>query len=139
MEIKPKKLSFFDFLTSINEGSCGNNLFSDSTIEEKAYVPFMINRGLGYFNDTVLFANEMNRRSMATSRMQYDFLKNSIRPRKRFSKWFKAEESEDLELIKKAYGYSNEKAKQVLILFSSEQLAKLKTQMDVGGKCTKNK
>lgn len=133
-ESKPKKLSFFDCLNSINEGPRGRDLFADSTVEEKIYVPFMVNRGLSWFSDTVLLANEMNQRASIPIKAQYNFLRLSIRPRKRFSKWLKNEESEDLELIKRAYGYSSEKARQVLSLFSTSDLEALRLKHDVGGK-----
>ena len=134
METKSKKLSFFDCLNSINEGSRGKNLFDDPSVEEKVYVPFMVNRGLSWFNDTILLANEMNRRPTIPVKAQYNFLRLSIRPRKRFSKWLKNEESDDLELIKKSYGYSSEKARQVLSLFTPTALTELRQCHDVGGK-----
>ena len=134
METKSKKLSFFDCLNSINEGSRGKNLFDDPSVEEKVYVPFMVNRGLSWFSDTILLANEMNRRPTVPVKAQYNFLRLSIRPRKRFSKWLKNEESDDLELIKRAYGYSSEKARQVLSLFSSDSLKALRLSLDTGGK-----
>ena len=133
-ESKSKKLSFFDFLNSINEGSRGKDLFADPTTEEKAYVPFMCNRGLSWFSDTILLANEMNQRSTIPTRAQYEFLRNSIRPRKRFSKWLKNEPSDSIDLIKKAYGYSSEKARQVADLLSDDQLKAIARSLDTGGK-----
>jgi hypothetical protein len=133
-EPKPKKISFFDFLTSINEGARGKNLFDDESIEEKAYVPFMVNRGLSWFSDTILLANEMNRRPAIPNQAQYHFLRLSIRPRKRFSKWQKNEDSDAIDLIKKAYGFSSEKARQALPLFSPQKLKDLARAIDVGGR-----
>ena len=83
-------------------------------VAEKAYTPFLINRSLSYFNDTILFANEMNRYHHIDHRLQFDFFINIIRKKKRFSKWIKPQEIENLELIKESYGNSNEKAKSVL-------------------------
>lgn len=134
MEAKPKKLSFFDCLNSINEGSRGADLFKNPEMTEKIYVPFMVNRGLSYFADTILLANEMNRRASVPVQAQYNFLRMSIRPRKRFSKWLKNESSDDLDLIKRAYSFSSTKARQVLPLFSEESFAVLRTCMDTGGK-----
>ena len=143
-DIKEKKLSFFDFLGSINEGSRSKDLLADirhlsseavpPDSPEKAYVPFMVNRGLSYHQDTVLFANEMNMRAGIPSRMQYDFLRLAIRPRRRFSKWFKREDSEDLAIIKKACNFSSEKARQALPLFTKKELQKLYDRYDQGGK-----
>ena len=103
-------------------------------ITEKAYNPFLINRSLSYFPDTVLAANEMNRNHHIDNRLQFDFFINIIRKRKRFSKWFKPEEISDLETVKEYYGYSNEKARQVLTLLSTEQINEMKTKVAKGGR-----
>ena len=103
-------------------------------ITEKAYNPFLINRSLSYFPDTVLAANEMNRNHHIDNRLQFDFFINIIRKRKRFSKWFKPEEISDLETVKEYYGYSNEKARQVLTLLSTEQINELKNKVAKGGR-----
>ena len=103
-------------------------------ITEKAYNPFLINRSLSYFPDTVLAANEMNRNHHIDNRLQFDFFINIIRKRKRFSKWFKPEEISDLETVKKYYGYSNEKARQILTLLSTEQINELKHKVAKGGR-----
>jgi len=103
-------------------------------IAEKAYTPFLINRSLSYFNDTILFANEMNRYHHIDHRLQFDFFINIIRKKKRFSKWIKPQEIENLELIKEYYGYSNEKAKSVLSLLNNEQIEELKHRIYKGGK-----
>jgi len=107
-------------------------------IDEKEYVSFMINRGLSYFSDTVSYANIMNQYHHLDKRLQYDFLINIIRQRKRFSKWIKPETSEDIEVIMEYYGYSNEKARQALPLLSSEQLQQLRQKVDKGGRRTNN-
>ena len=106
-------------------------------ITEKAYNPFLINRSLSYFPDTVLAANEMNRNHHIDNRLQFDFFINIIRKRKRFSKWFKPEQISDLEIVKEYYGYSNEKARQVLPLLSSEQINVLRKKVSKGGRTTK--
>ena len=103
-------------------------------ITEKAYNPFLINRSLSYFPDTVLAANEMNRNHHIDNRLQFDFFINIIRKRKRFSKWFKPEQISDLENIKQYYGYSNDKARQVLPLLSTEQINELKNKVAKGGR-----
>ena len=103
-------------------------------IAEKAYSPYMVNRQLSYFPDTVLAANEMNRNHHIDNRLQFDFFINIIRRRKRFSKWFKPEQISDLDVVKKYYGYSNEKARQVLALLSTEQMNELKNKVAKGGR-----
>ena len=103
-------------------------------VAEKAYSSYMINRQLSYFPDTVLAANEMNRNHHLDNRLQFDFFINIVRKRKRFSKWFKPEHISDLDVVKKYYGYSNEKARQVHSLLSSDQIDILKKKVYRGGK-----
>ncbi len=125
------KLSPFDFLNSINDTKV--NLIVDGDTE-KEYNPFMVNRGLSYFPDTILIANEMNLAPHLDKKLQYDFLINMVRKRKRFSKWAKAETESDLEVVKEYYGYSNEKARQVLTILSPDQLEKIRTKVSKGGR-----
>ena len=121
----------FEYLNAINYTK--QNIMVDD-IAEKGYNSFMVNRGLSYFNDTVLMANEMNRYHQIDSRLAFDFLINIIRKKKRWSKWIKADEVANLELIKEYYGYSNEKAKSALTLMSNEQIEQLKLRIYKGGK-----
>ena len=121
----------FEYVNAINYTK--KNIMIDD-VAEKAYAPYMVNRQLSYFPDTVLAANEMNRNHHVDNRLQFDFFINIIRKRKRFSKWFKPEEISDLETVKKYYGYSNEKARQILTLLSTEQINELKHKVAKGGR-----
>ena len=121
----------FQYLNAINDTK--QNIMVDD-IAEKAYNSFMVNRGLSYFKDTVIFANEMNRNHHLDSRLQFDFLINIIRKRKRFSKWIKPDIASDVEVVKEYYGYSNEKARQVLTLLTTEQINELKKKVYKGGR-----
>lgn len=120
----------FDYVTAIN--STKKNLIVDD-ITEKAYLPFMTNRSLSYFSDTVAVANMMNQYHHLDSKLQFDFLINIVRKRKRFSKWIKPDVSEDLDAVKKFYGYSNEKAKVALSLLNPDQLEEIKKRISRGG------
>ena len=100
---------------------------------EKDYNAFMVNRGLSYFPDTVLYANEMNKFHHLDNRLQYSFLINIIRKRNRFSKWNKSIESENINAIKRYYDYSNEKARDVLPLLSNENLKTIRGRINHGG------
>jgi|TARA_R110000803_G_scaffold34404_6_gene75135 hypothetical protein len=102
--------------------------------DEKAYSPYMVNRSLSYFQDTVVLANEMNKYHHLDSRLQFSFLINIVRKRKRFSKWVKPELENDLESVKRYYGYSNEKARQVLSLLSPSQIKLIKEKVNKGGR-----
>jgi len=121
----------FEYANAINYTK--KNIMIDD-ITEKSYNPFMINRQLSYFPDTVLAANEMNRNHHLDNRLQFDFFINIIRKRKRFSKWFKPEQISDLDVVKKYYGYSNEKAHQVLTILTTDQINELKRKVMTGGR-----
>jgi len=121
----------FEYVNSINYSK--KNIM-DSPEKEKGYNPFMINRSLSYFNDTVILANEMNKYHHLDGRLQYSFLINIVRKRKRFSKWNKPQKHNDIEVVKQYYGYSNEKAEQVLPLLSQPQLLELRKKVNKGGR-----
>jgi hypothetical protein len=140
------KISPFQFIASINEGARGKDLMEGITVHtdsgldkdspDKQYVPFIVNRGLSFFQDTVLFANEMNRYPTLHPKQQYDFLRHAILPRKRFSKWPKKAEKESdiIAALYKLYGYSTHKAESVLPLLNNTERAKLLVRVDKGGK-----
>jgi len=121
----------FEYLTAINDTK--KDIMVDD-IAEKGYNAFMVNRGLSYFNDTVLFANEMNMKAHLDNRLQFDFLINIVRRRKRFSKWMKPETASDVEVVKEYYGYSNQKARQALTLLTPEQIIDIKKKVYKGGR-----
>ena len=120
----------FDYVTSISHSKA--DLMTDE-LEEKSYPAFLVNKGLSYFTDTILYANEMNQRGQLDNRLQYSYLLNSIRPAKRFAKWVKREDSNDLDAVKEYYGYSNEKASHALSILSSDELSMIKEQLQRGG------
>ena len=124
-------MNHFDYLSSINDNK--KNIMIDD-LAEKDYNSFMVNRGLSYFYDTALLANEMNQRAHVDSKMQYDFLRTVIRKKKRFSKWGKAEKLKDVDAIKQYYGYSREKAFQVLSLLTPDQLNHIHLKLSKGGR-----
>ena len=125
-------MSPFDYLNSINLTK--KNLITDKE-SEKEYVPFIVNRGLGYFQDTVLLANEMNYNCHLDNKMQYDFLRSTINKRKRFSKWLKEDEtnSEKIKIICDYFGYSRSLAKHVIDLFDSNSYKVMKKRLNKGG------
>lgn len=121
----------FDYVNAICDTKV--NLIVDEATE-KAYNPFMINRTLSYHYDTVLLANEMNQRAHLDKKLQNDFLINTVRKKRRFAKWAKPISSDDLEVVKEYYGYSNEKARQVLPLLNDAQMGQLRQRIFKGGK-----
>ena len=129
-EYKAPAISPFDFVNAINFNK--NDLIVDDW-SEKQYVPYIVNKALSYGADTVIPANEMNSRPHLDKKLQFQFLLNNIRPKKRYNKWIKAEKIESIEVIKQYYGYSNEKARQVIPLLDQSKIDYLKQKLEKGG------
>lgn len=119
---------FKDILPSILQTK--KNVLED----DKGYAAFVVNRALSFHYDCVLQANQMNQFPSLPGTMQYHFLLNSIRGYKRpFRKWEKRETIENLEAVKEYYNYSNEKAKEALVLLDATQIETIKRKIDKGG------
>ena len=100
----------------------------------KKYPPYIINRCISPFPDTIQLVNEINQLHHLDKKLQYDFLINSLRTRKRYTPWMKAKKLENLEYVKEYYGYNNEKAKSALDILNDEQISAIKTRLNKGGK-----
>ncbi len=124
-------ISPFDFINAIQYSK--DKLIVDDW-SEKQYNPYIVNKGLSYGHDTIIPANEMNSRPHLPKNLQFSFLINIIRPKKRFNKWIKAEKIEALEVIKEYYGYSTDKARQVLPLLNDDQLETIRIRLNKGGR-----
>ena len=125
----------FDYVNTIT--STKKNLMRDTEndlLAEKEYNPFLTNRALSYHHDTVAIANEMNSRSDLPKLLQYEFLLNTVRPKKRYAKWDKKEDHGDLAAIKEYFGYSDNKALQALTVLSHDQIHEIKRRLEKGGK-----
>ena len=120
-----------DWLNSINHTK--KNLIDEDPSIEKEYSPYIVNRCFSGHLDAVLFANEMNKYNFLPKKMQYDFFINILRTKKRFSPWIKKDKIKDLEYVKRYYGYSNEKALQVLKILTKQQLNFIKSKFEIGG------
>ena len=126
-----------DYLKAINETK-EPLLDSDDKTWEKKFPPFVINRCLSMFYDTIMHSNEMNGLHFLPKRMQFHYLINSIRKKKRFGgKWLSQSKLKNLDVVKEYYGYSNNKAKEILNLLSEGQIEELKMSLTKGGR--KNK
>ena len=120
----------FEFIKSIN---ANKNIMKNDVLAEKEYIPFLVNRGLSFFQDTILQVNEMNRCHYLDKKLQFDYLLNNIRPRNRWSKWLKPSKIENLEIVKTYFGFGNEKAKDALEVLSDTQIEEIKTLFTEGG------
>ena len=121
----------FDYVKAIN--TTKKDIMVDD-IAEAEYQPFIVNRSLSYYPDTVLYANEMNQRHHLPARLQFDFFINIIKKRNRFSKWFKPTEIQSIDIVKEYYGYSDEKAKSILSLLNNKQIEDLRKRIYKGGR-----
>ena len=99
----------------------------------KKYPAFIVNKMLSAFSDTIMLVNEMNRNHFLEKDMQFQFLLNSIRSKKRFSPFLRASKLKDIECVKEYYGYSNDKAKSALDILTKEQLILIKEKLFKGG------
>jgi hypothetical protein len=124
----------FDYIESINHSK--KNLLEIAEhpdFEETKYSPWIVNKGLSYFPDTIGYANFINSNYHLDNKLQYNFLINIVSPKKRYAKWAKKQESGDIDIVKKVYGYSQKKAEVALSLLSDDQLATLKKEQQTGG------
>jgi hypothetical protein len=131
IDTKKPRVSPWDIINAINAHQTDLvNEDNETQCKKEAYYVF---RALSMGADTVIYANEMNARSHLDFQLQFDFLINTIRPRKRYNKWLKAEPVEVLDLIQEYYGYSITKARQVLPLLNADQLRYIKERLNKGG------
>ena len=107
---------------------------ANDDLAEKGYKPYLTNRSLSYHQDSILYANEMNMRPTAEYKWQYEFLLNSLRKRKRFSKWKKQDPNASVDMIMEYYGYGRSKAEEALRVLTDDQLAMIEVALDRGGK-----
>ena len=121
-----------EILASVNNTK--EHLYADDPDRVKSYPPYIINRCLSGHVDSILFANAMNLNQHLDKRLQYDFLLNTLRKRKRFTPWLKKEQVDDLDLVKNHYDYSNEKAKIALSLLTKAQIEYIRNKHEKGGR-----
>ena len=123
-----------DYLNAINHSKV-NLMETGDEVWQKKYPAYIINRCLSMFWDTLPEANEMNGYHFLSNKVQFDFLLNSIRKKKRFGgRWLKQAKLKNLEYVKEYYGYSNEKAKDALNILTEEQVELIKNTLSKGGR-----
>ena len=122
-----------DYLKAINQTK-ENLLDTEDEEWEKRYPPYIVNKCLAPFTDTILLVNELNQHHQLDKKLQFDYLLNSLRPRNRFAPWMKAKKLENLEHVKEFYGYSNEKARNALDILDTKQISAIKNKLKKGGR-----
>ena len=113
-------------------------LDSEDEMWEKKYAPFIVNKCVAPFPDTIQLVNELNQYHHLDKKLQFDFLLNSLRARKRYTPWLKAKKLKNLEYVKEYYGYNNEKAKAALDILNDEQISAIKRKLNKGGRDGRN-
>ena len=119
-----------EYLNAINHTK--ENLLDDSQYEKK-YPAWGVNHALYSHSDMIFLVNEMNINNHLDNKLQFDFLLNSCRPRKRFAPWLKTSKIDNLDLVKEYFGYSEQKAKEALTILSDEDLEYIRSKMNKGG------
>ena len=122
-----------DYLNAINHEKTPL-MDTEDEVWEKKYSPFIINKCLAPFPDTIHLVNEMNLHNHLDSKLQFDFFLNTVRTRKRYTPWMKASKTKNLEYVKEYYGYNNEKAKSALKILNDEQIKAIKDSLNKGGR-----
>ncbi len=106
---------------------------SDDELWKKKYPAFIVNKILSSFSDTIMLVNEMNRNHFLDKDMQFQFLLNSIRTKKRYSPFLRASKLKEIECVKEYYGYSNDKAKSALDILTKDEINLIKEKLYKGG------
>ena len=124
----------FDYSNNISQSN--EDIWTDDSDAE--YNPFMVNRALSQFYDTCMFAQEMNASFGLTNRMQYDFLRHSVQPKKkRFAKWHKPDKDAQISAMCQVFGISLDVARQYVSLISKEELKLIMEKTYTGGRNAK--
>ena len=132
-DIRNSMYELKDYLSAINQTK---EPLLDSEDEEwtKKYPPFIVNKCVAPFPDTILLVKEINQQHHVDKKLQFDFLLNSLRARSRYAPWLKAKKYKDIEYVKEFYGYGNAKAKSALDLLSDDELSAIKQRLNKGGR-----
>lgn len=92
---------------------------------QKEYVPFVVNKHFSLFPDTIFHANLINSYSFLSKKTQYEYLKHALRKRKRYTKWHKKQNNQQLNDICEYYNCSKRKAKEYENVLTPSQLARI--------------
>jgi hypothetical protein len=122
-----------EYLNAINFTK-KNLMDSDDLLWQKKYPAFIVNKILSGFQDCIMLVNEMNRNHFMDKDMQFQFLLNSIRSKKRYSPFLRSSKLKDLDVVKEYYGYNNEKAKVALDILTKDEVKLIKEKLFKGGK-----
>ena len=125
------KYELKDWLNSINQNK--THLMEEDETSKKDYPPYIVNKCLSGHIDCLMYANEMNMNHSLDKKLQYDFLINIVRIKKRYSPWIRKDKIKDLDVVKSYYKYSDEKAEQALKILTQDQINFIKNKLETGG------
>ena len=123
----------FDYVSAINDHKDIIRSSENPELAEKGYSPWLTNRALSYHADTVGWANVMNANHHLDKLLQFDYLINTVRKKKRFGKWHKSDDTDNVELVMEYYKVGPNIAKQYLRVLTPSQLTDLRTRIIKGG------
>lgn len=106
---------------------------ADPEHEAKGYNPWITNKTLSYFQDSILYANEMNKYAFLPNIIQFDYFFNSINKRKRFAKQSKKTVSDDVQAIATYFKYSIRRAEETIKFLTPLQIQQIKEKTIIGG------
>jgi hypothetical protein len=125
-------MNIWDFINAINTNKA--KLFEDDQAE-KDYVPFIVNRSLSYFPDTILYANEMNQYPFISKEWQFEFFRTAIPKKKRFSKWAKKDKlTDNFKIVQEYYQTSEKKTLEMISILTEDQIKAIVQRMSEGGR-----
>jgi hypothetical protein len=120
-----------DWLNSINQTK--KHIMDEDPSSSKEYPPYIINKCLSGHIDCLMYVNEINKYHSLDKKLQYDFLINILRIKKRYSPWIRKDKLKDIDLVKSYYGYSKDKAEQALKILTKDQLNFITQKLEIGG------
>ena len=120
----------FDYVNSINTHKRNLMVGSENDeLAEKEYVPFLTNKALSYHTETLLYSNEMNRYAFLPNKLQYEYLLHSVRPGKRFSKWAKKDNVEQIQAVAQYYQCNMQRAQEYISILSIEDIEEIQEEI----------
>jgi hypothetical protein len=135
---KEKKIGLFDLIGDVSYEK--RDLIRNSEDREatlKLYSPYMANRAFSFHPSSIGDANLMNLFSFLDPQMQHDFYLYGLRSEKRFSKWFKPEENETLDILAAHYNVNLVRAQEIMKVLTTEQLTTIVTRHENKGGVSK--
>ena len=120
---KKTKPGLFDYIGTINN----KDKYLGDTLS--GYNSYIANRALSNYKDCSLIVSEANKFPFINEKAHYDYFYYKLKKSKRFSKWYKRIDPENLDMIKQYFGLSTRKAEEAIKVLSDNDLDKIKYLM----------